>query len=134
MFQELIKKSYNLDLVYLLKMIDEQYDVQPLYEDSMKIAALYQSLIRKGLITKDEEKLTTLGKDLLKFVSEPDSTKIVKRKPVTTDFEEWWKNYPTTDTWSLDAHKFKGTRALRRGKEECRRKFKSIIGEDLTNN
>ena len=57
MFQELIKKSYNLDLVYLLKMIDEQYDVQPLYEDSMKIAALYQSLIRKGLITKMKRNL-----------------------------------------------------------------------------
>ena len=129
MFQELIKKSYNLDLVYLLKMIDEQYDVQPLYEDSMKIAALYQSLIRKGLITKDEEKLTTVGKSLLEYVRNSEDNKIVKRKPITTDFEEWWKNYPTTDTWSLDRHKFKGTRALRRGKEECRRKFKAIIEE-----
>jgi len=129
MFQELIKKSYNLDLIYLLKLIDEQYDIQPLYKDSMKIAALYQSLIRKGLITKDEEKLTTVGKGLLDFVGNSESKKIIKRKPITTDFEEWWKNYPTTDTWSLDRHKFKGTRALRRGKEECRRKFKTIIEE-----
>ena len=52
MFQEIIKRSYNLDIIYLLKMIEEQYDIQPLYKDSMKIAALYQSLIRKGLITK----------------------------------------------------------------------------------
>ena len=125
MFQEIIKRSYNLDIVYLLKMIDEQYDIQPLYKDSMKIAALYQSLLRKGLITKDEEKLTTAGKDLLKFVETTDNKKIIKRKPVTTDFEEWWKNYPTTDTWTLDQHSYKGTRALRRGKEECRRKFKS---------
>jgi hypothetical protein len=110
-------------------MIDEQYDIQPLYKDSMKIAALYQSLLRKGLITKDEEKLTTAGKDLLKFVETTDNKKIIKRKPVTTDFEEWWKNYPTTDTWTLDQHSYKGTRALRRGKEECRRKFKSIIQE-----
>ena len=129
MFQEIIKRSYNLDIVYLLKMIDEQYDIQPLYKDSMKIAALYQSLLRKGLITKDEEKLTTAGKDLLKFVETTDNKKIIKRKPVTTDFEEWWKNYPTTDTWTLDQHSYKGTRALRRGKEECRRKFKSIIQE-----
>ena len=129
MFQTLIKKSYNLDLIYLLKLIDEQYDVQPLYKDSMKIAALYQSLIRKGLITKDEEKLTIVGKDLLKYIQGDISSKALKRKPITTDFEEWWKNYPTTDTWTLDAHKFKGTRALRRGKEECRRKFKAIIEE-----
>ena len=128
-FQELIKKSYNLDLIYLLKLIEEQYDIKPLYEDSMKIAALYNGLLRKGLITKDEEKLTTLGKDLLKFVSEPDSTKIVKRKPVTTDFEEWWKNYPPTDSFSIHSKKFTGTRSLRRGKEECRRKFKTIIEE-----
>lgn len=129
MFQTLIKKSYNLDLIYLLKLIDEQYDVQPLYKDSMKISALYQSLIRKGLITEDEEKLTTIGKDLLKYIQGGVDSKTLKRKPITTDFEEWWKNYPTTDTWTLDTHKFKGTRALRRGKEECRRKFKTIIEE-----
>jgi len=34
MFQEIIKRSYNLDIIYLLKMIDEQYDIQPLYKDS----------------------------------------------------------------------------------------------------
>lgn len=128
-FKELIKKSYSLDLIYLLKLIEEQYDVQPLYEDSMKIAALYQSLIRKGLITKDEEKITTIGKDLLKFVTDENTKKIIKRKPITTDFEEWWKQYPPTDSFTINGKQFKGTRSLRRGKEECRRKFKTIIEE-----
>ena len=129
-FKELIKKSYNLDLVYLLKLIEDGQDIEPLYTDSMKIGALHQGLVRKGLISKDDDKVTLEGKDLLKFISgDDDSPKIIKRKPLTTDFEEWWKNYPTTDTWSLDRHKFKGTRALRRGKEECRRKFKAIIEE-----
>ncbi len=128
-FKELIKKSYNLDLIYLLKLIEEQYDVQPLYEDSMKIAALYQSLIRKGLITKDEEKITAIGKDLLKFVTDENAKKIIKRKPITTDFEEWWKQYPPTDSFTINGKQFKGTRSLRRGKEECRRKFKTIIEE-----
>jgi len=128
-FKELIKKGYNLDLVYLLKLIEERYDVQPLYEESMKISALYDGLIRKGLITKDEEKLTTIGKDLLKFVNDESSTKIIKRKPITTDFEEWWKNYPPTDSFTNNGKTFKGTRSLRRGKEECRRKFKAIIEE-----
>jgi hypothetical protein len=95
----------------------------------MKIGALYDGLIRKGLITKDEEKLTTVGKDLLKFVDDKSSTKIIKRKPVTTDFEEWWKNYPPTDSFTNNGKTFKGTRSLRRGKEECRRKFKTIIEE-----
>jgi hypothetical protein len=130
MFKELIKKGYNLDLIYLLKLIDEQYDVQPLYEDSMKIAHLNATLIRKGLITQDEEKLTTVGKDLLKFVDNTTSEKkIIKRKPVTTDFEEWWKNYPATDSFEVNGKVFKGTRALRRGKEECKRKFKAILEE-----
>ena len=129
MFKELIKKSYNLDLIYLLKLIEEQYDIQPLYNDSMKIAALYQTLIRKGLITKDEEKLTPVGESLLKFVNNTDNAKIIKRKPVTTEFEEWWKNYPPTDSFEVNGKVFKGTRALRRGKEECRRKFKAILEE-----
>jgi len=128
-FKELIKKSYNLDLIYLLKLIEEQYDIQPLYEDSMKIAALYDSLVRKGLITKDEEKLTTFGKDLLKFVDDANSTKIIKRKQETTDFENWWNNYPPTDSFTINGKHFKGTRSLRRGKEDCRKKFNAIIGE-----
>ena len=106
-FKELIKKSYNLDLIYLLKLIEEQYDVQPLYKDSMKIAALYQSLIRKGLITKDEEKITAIGKDLLKFVTDENAKKIIKRKPITTDFEEWWKQYPPTDSFTINGKQFK---------------------------
>jgi len=129
MFQEIIKRSYNLDIIYLLKMIEEQYDIQPLYKDSMKIAALYQSLIRKGLITKDEEKLTTAGKDLLKFIGSTENKKIIKRKPVTTDFEEWWKNYPATDSFTYKNRTFKGSRSLRRAKSDCKIKFKAIINE-----
>ena len=129
MFKELIKKSYNLDLIYLLKLIEEQHDIAPMYEDSMKIAALYQTLIRKGLITEDDEKLTNTGKDLLKFIGDQKNEEIVKRKPITTDFEEWWKNYPPTDSFDVNGITFKGSRALRRGKQECKRKFETILNE-----
>ena len=129
-FQELIKKSYNLDIIYLLKLIEEEHDITPMYENSMKISALYQSLVRKGLITH-EDKITLVGKDLLKFIKTNDDSdiKIVKRKPITTDFEEWWKNYPSTDSFKVNNQVFKGTRSLRRGKEECKRKFKSVLEE-----
>ena len=53
-FEELIQKGYNLDVIFLLKLIDEQYDVSPLCDGSMKIASVYQSLIRKGLITEND--------------------------------------------------------------------------------
>jgi hypothetical protein len=128
-FEELIKRSYNLDIIYLLKLIEEQYDIAPLYADSMKLSALYQSLIRKGLITETDEKLTVLGKDLLEFVGAKDSKKIIKRKPATTDFEEWWKTYPGTDSFEYKGKTFKGTRAIRKGKYECRLKFDKILLE-----
>lgn len=128
-FEELIKRGYNLDVIFLLKLIDEQYDVSPLCEGSMKIASVYQTLIRKALITKDDEKITTLGKDLLEFMNAKSTGKLIKRKPATTDFEEWWKNYPGTDSFEYKGKKFTGTRAIRKGKDECRLKFDKIILE-----
>ena len=128
-FEELIKRSYNLDIIYLLKLIDEQYDVSPLCEGSMKIASVYQSLIRKGLITETDDKLTMIGRDLLTFVDAKSSARIIKRKPATTDFEEWWKTYPGTDEFTYKGKTFKGTRALRKNKDECRLKFDKIILE-----
>ena len=129
-FEELIKKSYSLDIIYLLKLIDSEYDVTPLYENSMRLSAIYQSLIRKGLIAKDEHQLTTVGKDLLAFVGEDKTNnKFVKRKPKATAFEEWWKLYTGTDTFTYKGKSFKGTRALRKDKQACKIKFNTILME-----
>jgi hypothetical protein len=127
-FEELIKKGYSLDAIFLLKLIEEQLDIQPLCEGSMKIAALYQTLVRKGLIS-DNDKITTEGNQLLKFIETKEDTKILKRKPATTEFEEWWKAYPGTDTFAHKGKKFTGARSLRQNKEECRIKFDKIILE-----
>ena len=128
-FEELIKRGYNLDVIFLLKLVDEQYDVSPLCDGSMKIASVYHSLIRKALITPDDEKLTTLGKDLLEFMNAKSTGKLIRRKPATTDFEEWWKAYPGTDAFEYKGKSFKGTRALRLYKDDCRLKFDKIILE-----
>jgi hypothetical protein len=95
----------------------------------MRIAAVYQALIRKGLITENDDKLTTIGKDLLEFLNAKSGAKIIKRKPATTDFEEWWKIYPGTDSFEYKGKKFTGTRAIRKGKDECRLKFDKILLE-----
>jgi hypothetical protein len=95
----------------------------------MKIASVYQSLIRKGLITDNDDKLTTIGKDLLVFMDTKSDVKIIRRKPATTDFEEWWKTYPGTDSFEYKNKKFTGTRAIRKGKDECRLKFDKILIE-----
>jgi len=128
-FEELIKKSYSLDLIFLLKLIEEQHDITPLCEGSMKIAALRQTLVRKGLVTDTEEKLTTIGKELIKFIDTKESKKIVKKKPATTEFEEWWKAYPGTDTFKHGGKSFTGARSLRQNKDECRLKFDKILLE-----
>lgn len=127
-FEELIKKGYSLDAIFLLKLIEEQLDIQPLCEGSMKIAALYQTLVRKGLIS-DNDKITTEGNELLKFIETKENTKLLKRKPTTAEFEEWWKAYPGTDTFTHKGKKFTGARSLRQNKEECRIKFDKIILE-----
>lgn len=127
-FEELIKKGYNLDVIFLLRLIDEQYDVSPLCDGSMKIASVYHSLIRKGLIT-DDDKLTTPGRDLLEFMNTKGGARIIKKKPPTTDFEEWWKSYPGTDSFEYKGKTFKGTRSLRLYKDDCRLKFDKIILE-----
>jgi hypothetical protein len=126
-FEELIKRGYNLDVIFLLKLVDEQYDVSPLCDGSMKIGSVYHSLIRKGLITADDEKITTLGRDLLEFMNTKSTGKLIRRKPATTDFEEWWKNYPGTDKVEYKGKTYPGTRSLRLYKDDCRLKFDKII-------
>jgi hypothetical protein len=128
-FEELIKRSYNLDIIYFLKLVAEDYDVTPLYKDSMKLSAIYQSLIRKGLITDTDNKLTLTGKDLLDFINTKDSNTIVKRKTSTIDFEEWYKTFPGTDSFTHKGRKFVGTRGLRRDKDNCRLTFNKILTE-----
>jgi hypothetical protein len=127
-FEELIRKGYNIDVIFLLKLIDEQYDVSPLCDGSMKIGSVYHSLIRKGLITTDD-KLTTAGRDLLQFMNTKGGARIIKKRPATTDFEEWWKTYPGTDSFEYKGKSFKGTRSLRLYKDDCRLKFDKIILE-----
>lgn len=127
-YRELIKKSYSLDLLYLLNLISEGYDVTPLIESSAKIKAIYLSLVRKGMIT-DEEKLTVLGNDILEFVSKKLNTKFVKKKVEKSDFDDWWAIYPTTDEFKMGNKLFKGSRGLRISKEKCRLAFNLIIGE-----
>ena len=127
-FQELIKKSYSLDILFLLRHVHEGYDVAPLCEASVKIKAIYNSLLRKGLIT-EEEKLSTLGIDILDFVSKKTNKKFVKKKVEKSEFDEWWEIYPSTDAFVLGTRKFSGTRGLRINKDKCRLEFVKILEE-----
>jgi hypothetical protein len=128
-FEELIKRGYNLDVIFLLKLIDDRFDVSPLCDGSMKIAALLSGLIRKGLISEHDEKITLLGKELLLFIDSKEEKKIVKQKPATTEFNDWWLTYPGTDTFTHNGKNFSGSRTLRQNKDECRLKYDKILLE-----
>lgn len=127
-FEELIKKSYSLDAIYLLKLIEEQYDLTDMCSNSLKISALYQGLTRKGLVT-DDGKISVIGKELLTFMESKEESKLIKKRPLSSDFENWWKAFPGTDTFVYKGMKFNGSRSLRAAKEDCRIKFEKILNE-----
>ena len=127
-FVELIKKSYSLDHVYLLKMVEQQQDLSEFRKESMKFDSMYFSLIRKGLITEDE-KLTIQGIELLKFIESKERKKIVKHKASVQEFEDWWKAFPGTDTFTHKGKSFRGSRTLRQAKDDCKVKFNKILLE-----
>lgn len=128
-FDELIKKGYSLDLIFLLTLINNNsYDVKSLCNSSVKMTTLYETLNRKGLIT-DDEKITLEGKQLLEFLLTKEDSKLQKNKPSSDSFDKWWKAYPGTDTFVHKGKTFTGSRTLRAAKEDCRIKLNKILGE-----
>lgn len=128
-FKEVVNKGYNLDIIYVLQMIEEGLDAKAFCEQSPKLKVIYQSIIRKGLIS-DEDRLTSEGKELLHFLKSPvEETELVKQKPVSTDFDEWWKAFPATDTFVYKNISFQGSRSFRTRKEDCRLKLNKILAE-----
>lgn len=125
-FSELINKGYSLDMIFLLKLLndtDEGYSTNP------KIDNILQTLFRKGLITFKHE-VTDEGKALIAFLSSSESKPKIprkKREVVEDAFEKWWKAYPPTDTFDYKGKKFKGTRALRAKKPDCKAKIEKIL-------
>lgn len=126
-FIELQKKSYSLDHIFLLKLVNEGFDISELGEESMKIAGLQQGLLRKGLIT-DDSKITTHGVELLLFLESKGQKKIIKKKTVT-EFEQWYKTFPGTDTFTIKGKTFEGSRNLRQNPDDCRVRFDKILLE-----
>ena len=127
-YETLIQRGFTLDMIYLLKMIQEEFDLKTLCQNTPKLCLLCQTILRKELITEDY-KLTIEGKELLAFFDTPSREKIVKVRPDNDLFEAWWKVYPGTDTFTHKGVSFTGSRGLRVNKEECKLKFDKILGE-----
>jgi hypothetical protein len=117
-------------MVYLLTQIEEGADIKCLCEEGPKLGALFQGILRKGLIT-EKCTLTLSGRSLLDFLKGEDcETKLsVKTKLKESDFDLWWKTYPGTDTFVHKGKTFQGTRSLRTKKDDCKIKLKKILDE-----
>jgi hypothetical protein len=129
-FEEIVKKGYSLDHIFLLMLVKEGHDMELLTTDNMKLSAMHQSLIRKGLIT-DENKITNLGQELLDFMTSKIAVPMTRKKPSTKDFDDWWEAYPATDHFEYRGRIFTGSRSMRVQKEKCKLKFNAILNEGL---
>lgn len=127
-FEQLLKNGYSLDMVFLLKLAEEGYDIQGLCSTE-KLGNIYSTIARKGLITQDD-KITLSGKAVLEFLTTTEETTTLVRKKKTDDeFDLWWKAYPGTDTFKYAGKSFTGTRSLRAKKDECKAKLHKILDE-----
>jgi len=128
-FKELQRLGFTLDMIFLLKLAEEEADLHSICSGNAKLEIILQGILRKGLITP-QNKITLMGNNLINFLKEEvPEEKIVKLKTNADDFERWWKAYPGTDTFTHNGVKFDGTRAFRAKKDECQVKFNSILNE-----
>lgn len=128
-FEQLLKDGYTLDMIFLLKLIDEEFDIKTLAEGGPKTDMLCQTLRRKGLVS-EQLKITVLGRNLLEFMNTRAKTsKIVKKTQTFAEFERWWAAYPGTDIFTHKGKSFSGGRTLRVNKDECQLKLDAILAE-----
>jgi len=128
-FEQLLKDGYTLDMIFLLKLIEEEFDTKTLAEGGPKVEALRQTLRRKGLVS-EQFKLTILGRNLLEFMNTRAKTsKIVKKTQTHAEFEKWWAAYPGTDIFVYKGKSFAGGRTLRVHRDDCQAKLDAILAE-----
>lgn len=127
----------ELDKIYLNAshlFILQQAQLENSLED-LKKSSLYLTLVRKNYLTL-EGKITIDGKDLLSYLNiESDVKVLIAEKAVKKldQFEQWWKNFPSTDrVYDEQGNiKFQETRSLRNGKPQCKIKYDKIISEGI---
>ena len=127
-FLGLVEKGLTLDHIFILKLVEENYDVSPLCEEWERINGLKKGCERKGLLTK-ESALTIQGKEVLEFISSIKNKRLLKSKIENTDFIEWWDAFPKNNIFTYKNVSFSGSRSMRVKKDECRLKFESIVNE-----
>ena len=128
-FLQLIEEGYDINIIFLLKLLHEGNEIDSLCREHEKIAAMKQFLIRKNLIS-EECKILPAGNKLLLFLDTKISGKISKKVPTEDNgFSEWWYTYPAVNHFTHKGKTFAGDRTLRVKKDDCKLKFEKILSE-----
>jgi hypothetical protein len=104
-------------MIYLLTLLEQNSDIEPLLK-SARVANIVAGMLRKGLIT-NQNKITLLGKEILKFTDTVDYSPLVKKKTKGLTFDDWWAIYPKTDGFTHKRRTFPLTRNLIAGKAKA---------------
>jgi len=127
---KVLNAGFSLDILYLLKLIKDKVDIT----DAIllpKIGAINQMLLRKQLITEDNQ-VTMSGDELLSYMEDDGSPKELVKRLKTNDFEKWWVTYLASNMFVYKNKTFKGTQSKRIKKTECKQLFNKYINEGFT--
>lgn len=127
---KVLNAGFSLDILYLLKLIKDKVDIT----DAIllpKIGAINQMLLRKQLITEDNQ-VTMSGDELLSYIEDDENPKELVKRLKTNDFDKWWVTYPATNMFIYKNKIFKGTQSKRVKKLECKQLFNKYINEGFT--
>jgi ketosteroid isomerase-like protein len=123
-----MKEMIPLDQVYLLQLSNQGFNLEDFKERKISIAI--RSMKLKGLLAEDTS-ITKAGKDLWdSLFQEGEELSLNKIEKTETDFELFWKAFPSTDTVKQgDKVLFRGSRNLKNDREKCKIKFHQILSE-----
>lgn len=130
-FEEIIKKGYSLDIIYMLRLLKSSYDISDMCKNSVKIKNLYTTIIRKELYSEETNKLTITGDELLLFSDSEIETVFKKKSIEVNDFDEWWKIFPSNNGFTHKGVEFKVTRSFISKKPDCKKLFEKYINEKM---
>lgn len=122
-YQKILDAGLDMNHFFLIHLC---FKNEMIYTDKHQLMML--KLLRKQYITEDW-KITILGKDLYKSVSEDHENVNITTKINDSGFDLWWKTYPGTDDFEIKGVSFKGSRSLKSNKKLCKIRFSAIINE-----
>lgn len=141
--KELKRTKLNFDHVFILRCLyNGEFGLLDIYDEDFTnstVIGFYNTLERKKFIIKDPNMtsyyiISMDGKEFYEKLymfstGEIVSSVIPTRKIREEGFLEWWNLYPSNSKWkdNTSGIEFKEARPLRTGKEQCKKKYDSII-------